>query len=187
MIFNRTQAVPMLSEYEDYRPYLCRDFDYRCAYCLRHEFFFGGGEAGEIDHHRPRHLFPALTAEYSNLYWSCRKCNAVKGGKWPSAEQMENGIRFLDPCVEDHDDHWTVQADGTLEPLTLVGRYTIQQIRLDGPTLIEFRALMYRLEERTQEIEAALAGTGLSLEVRASLQAEVAATDLLLRPPVFAL
>lgn len=52
MILQRSLDVPALDEYGAYRPYLRQDFEYRCAYCLRHEFFFGGGEAGEIDHHR---------------------------------------------------------------------------------------------------------------------------------------
>ena len=71
MIFRRSFDVRVQGSYTAYRPFLRRDFAFRCAYCLRHEFFFGGGEAGEIDHFRPRHLFPDLLNNYDNLYWSC--------------------------------------------------------------------------------------------------------------------
>lgn len=187
MIFQRSPDVPALDEYEAYRPYLRQDFEYRCAYCLRHEFFFGGGEAGEIDHHRPRHLFPGLTAQYGNLYWSCRRCNAVKGGKWPSAEQIGRGLRFLDPCAEDHDDHWRTRADGTLEPVTSIGQYTVRQMRLDRPTLTQFRQFLHQLQERVRAIEAALTATDLSPEMRAGLWAELDAATMLIHPPVFTL
>lgn len=185
MIFRRSLDVPALSTYEAYRPFLRRDFDFRCAYCLRHEFFFGGGEAGEIDHFRPRHLFPELLAVYGNLYWSCRKCNAVKGGVWPSAAQTERGLRFLDPCADDQTDHWQAHADGTLTALTSPGRYTLRHIRLDRSTLVQFRAFLFSLQARVSAIEAALEAAGLSPTLRAALQAELTAAATLLSPPVF--
>jgi len=185
MIFGRSEGVPAVNGYEAYRPFLRRDFEYRCAYCLRHEFFFGGGEAGEIDHYRPRHLFPDLIAEYSNLYWSCRKCNAIKSSKWPSEEQAGRGLRFLDPCAEDHDDHWVVQADGTLEPLTSVGEYTVIQIRLNRAALTHLRRFLHQTQERIRAIKAALMEASLSPEVHLGLLAEMSAMDVLVHPPVF--
>lgn len=185
MIFLRSPDVLALDDYEAYRPLLRRDFDHRCAYCLRHEFFFGGGEAGEIDHHRPRHLFPAQVNEYRNLYWTCRKCNAIKGGKWPSAVQWGQGLRFLDPCAEDPDDHWQAHADGTLTALTPAGRYTIRQTRLDRPALAEFRRFLSGLQARVRTLEAALLAADLSPALRAGLRAELDAAATLLHPPVF--
>lgn len=162
MIFRRSLDVPALNNYKDYRPFLCRDFEFRCAYCLRYEFFFGGGEAAEIDHFRPRHLFPALLNDYQNLYWSCRKCNAIKGGKWPGAAQVVRGLRFLDPRADDADDHWQTHADGTLTPLTPTGQYTVRHIM-------------------------ALMRADLAPVVRAGLQAELDAAATLLAPPTFSL
>lgn len=183
-VFRRSADVPAQDHYEAYRPFLRRDFDFRCAYCQRHEFFFGG-EAGEIDHFRPRHLFPALLNNYDNLYWSCRKCNAVKGATWPNTDQTERGLRFLDPCRDDPAEHWQTRADGTLAALTLPGRYTIRHIRLDRPTLVQFRAFLYGLQARVAAIEAALEAADLSPVLRAGLQAELTAAATLLSPPVF--
>lgn len=185
MIFQRSADVLVQNSYEAYRPFLRRDFDFRCAYCLRHEFFFGGGEAGEVDHFRPRHLFPALLNDYDNLYWSCRKCNAVKGRTWPSADQTERGLRFLDPCGDDQTHHWQAHTDGTLTALTLPGQYTIRHIRLDRPTLVPFRAFLFGLQARVGAIEAALKKADLPPVLRAGLQAELTAAAILLSPPVF--
>jgi len=56
MIFRRSPNVPVFSDYHQYRDsYLRPDFQYRCAYCLTHEFYFLQGDGGEIDHHRPLH------------------------------------------------------------------------------------------------------------------------------------
>ena len=187
MIFRRSPDVPALDDYTLYRPFLRRDFEFRCAYCLRHEFFFGGGEAGEIDHFRPRHLFPALVNPYPNRSWCCRKCNAVKGGTWPAEAQAERGLRFLDPCADDQNDHWQAHADGTLTASTLPGRYTIRHLRLDRPTLVEFRRFLLALQARAKAIEAALAEADLPPVLRAALQAELASAAALLYPPVFSL
>lgn len=185
MIFRRSPDVPPQETYAAYRPFLRRDFDFRCAYCLRHEFFFGGGEAGEIDHFCPRHLFPDLLNNYDNLYWSCRKCNSVKGGTWPSANQTERGLRFFDPCMDDQTHHWQAHADGTLTALSLPGRYTIRHIRLDRPTLVQFRAFLCGLQARVSVVEAALQEADLEPVLRAGLQAELTAAAILLSPPVF--
>ena len=187
MIFRRTRDVPTFQDYLDYRPFLRRDFEYRCAYCLRHEFFFGGGEAGEVDHHRPLRLYPELRNEYGNLYWSCRRCNAIKSGKWPSAHQLAQGFRFVDPCAEDHEDHWQTHSDGLLTPLTAPGRYTIRHIQLDRPVLTEFRRFLSRLQEQVREIEAELQNSNLSLDTRESLLHDLRSVTGLIAPPVFSL
>lgn len=187
MIFHRTLNVPELKSYLDYRPILRHDFEYRCAYCLRHEFFFGGSEAGEVDHHRPVRLFPERKNEYGNLYWSCRRCNALKSGKWPSASQLAQGFRFVDPCADDHDDHWQTHQDGTLTPLTAPGRYTIRHIQLDRPVLTEFRRFLSRIQEQVSGIEAELQNANLSLDIRMGLLNNLKTVTGLIVPPVFSL
>ena len=54
MIFSRSLNVPLFNDYRAYRDaYLRPDFQYRCAYCLAHEFYFLQGDGGEIDPFRP--------------------------------------------------------------------------------------------------------------------------------------
>jgi len=116
VIFRRTPDVPLLNDYRVYRnSYLHPDFGYRCAYCLTHEFYFLQGDGGEIDHFRPFHAsghdFSHLKNEYRNLYWTCGQCNSEKSNLWPSDADYAEGFRFLDPCIEDHDDHWATLTE----------------------------------------------------------------------------
>jgi len=91
----------------------------------------------------------------------------------------------LDPCAENQEDHWQTHADGTLTALTPAGRYTVRHIRLDRPTLVEFRRFLLGLQARVIGIEAALMKADLTPVLRSSLQAELNAAATLLTPPVF--
>ena len=145
------------------------------------------GITGEINHRKPLHLFPNLRNAYDNLYRSCRKCNAVKSGLWPSENQIRRGLRFLDPCTEDHDDHRRTQPDGSLVPTTLTGRYTIRHVCLDRPTLTEFRRFLWHIQERAEAAEAGLRASGLPPEARARLLAELEAATAWLPPPILSI
>lgn len=193
MIFRRSPHVPVLENYEDYRDaYLRPDFQFRCAYCLTHEHFFLDGETGEIDHHRPLRPPPSsgmdfshLKNAYSNLYWSCRGCNQREGNRWPPDEEYRRGDRFLDPCVEDHDDHWETLADGMVSPQTTLGAYTIRHIRLNRPRLVWRRAEMFRDQQKAREIETLLARPDLPPDLRDVLLRFLEQVKAQLDPPVF--
>ena len=77
--FVRHENPPYFQNYQDYRPFLRRDFRFFCAYCERNEFVLGGSEFFEIDHFRPVHLFPEHTSRYTNLYYVCGKCADSEG------------------------------------------------------------------------------------------------------------
>ena len=165
MPFQRSLDVPQLSHYSDYRDdWLRPDFRYRCAYCLTHETYFLSGDGGEIDHHRPLNPpakvnkdFSHLAHVYSNLYWTCGKCNRSKGNTWPTDREFAQGLRFLDPCGEDHAAHWHTLLDGTLRPTTRTGEYTIAKIRLNRRRLREHRRHQQEIQELIQRVEAILA------------------------------
>jgi hypothetical protein len=145
MIFTRSIPNRLYSDYTQNRLMLRQDFRFRCAYCLRHEFFLGGEAGCCIEHHRPvrgPYARPDLIADYNNLYWCCRECNENKGDTWPTPEAYDQGWRFLDPCnaEDDHDLHLRVLGDGTLEPLTNTGRYTSNVLKLWREHLNYFRA-----------------------------------------------
>jgi hypothetical protein len=190
MIFHRRVPPKRFAEYSRYRPHLRLDFQYRCAYCLRHEYYLGGEAGCCIDHYRPvSGLYgrPDLVAEYDNLYWCCRECNENKGDAWPSLELYVNGYRFLDPCnsEDDHDLHMRVRADGSLELLTNAGRFTCDTLRLWRAQLAYHRAEMFRCQEEVREVRARLAKKAIPKEQREDLDALLAALLKVLEPPVF--
>ncbi len=190
MIFRRSLDVPPLVDYRAYRdPYLRPDFQYRCAYCLTHEFYFLQGDGGEIDHFRPLHAgnhdFSHLKNEYGNLYWTCGQCNLEKGNSWPNDADYAEGLRFLDPCAEDHDDHWATHADGTVTAKTDTGRFTIRFVRLDRQRLNDLRRLLHSYQEKIASLESELERRELAPERHAALLAHLADIKLLIAPPVF--
>ena len=75
------------------RQELARDFQGLCAYCEQpctaptreHTF-----EEESIDHYRPRQRFPQLSLDWSNLVYSCRRCNLAKANKWPETGDCIN-------------------------------------------------------------------------------------------------
>lgn len=192
MIFQRSADVPQFSRYQDYRPYLRIDFQYRCAYCLTHERYFLDGEAGEIDHHRPLHPpealgkdFSHLANVYSNLYWSCPRCNLYKGNLWPTDMEYERGERFLDPCAEDHDAHWETHPDGTVTATTATGQYTIQFLRLNRAVLRRRRAALHKDRQKLAQIRRELEQADVALEYQQMLRSYLEDIQERINPPVF--
>lgn len=153
-IFTRRESPPFFADYAKYRGFLQRDFLYRCAYCERSEAYLGGGDFFTIDHFRPKHKFPDLANDYSNLYYSCSKCNGHKWKSWPSPDLERRGFGFADPCLEDmYIDHFEEGGSGTLTALTRCGEYTAQHIRLNRPDLLRWRRLRQRARADVREWE----------------------------------
>lgn len=132
----RKQNPAKKSHWRYYKPFLRIDFRYRCAYCQIHEAFWGTQRNFVVEHFRPRDRFPLLILEYSNLYYACNKCNGSKWDIWPSDQQIAKGLFFVDPCREDlYARHVRIRSDGSLEPLTRCGAYTVEHLRLYRKTL----------------------------------------------------
>jgi hypothetical protein len=192
MSFQRSPDVPHFNDYRAYREFLRRDFRFRCAYCLTHERFFQGGDGGAIDHFRPLHPpeetgkdFSHLRNTYANLYWTCGVCNNIKGNRWPTDEEYEDGLRFLDPCVEDHEDHWYMSPNGRVTPLTTIGQYTTAHLNLNRPPLVDLRRWLYELAQRATRIQETLAMKPLSDDHRLALQNHLHDIEQIIEPPVF--
>jgi hypothetical protein len=132
----------VLGGYQGFRPHVRVDFEKSCAYCLLAELFAAGEQNFELDHFRPKSLFPALINDFYNLYYACHPCNKIKGAKWPAAELLTQGIGFVDLCKDDFGAHFLERMDGRLEGLTPSARYTIDALCLNNKHLIEIRLLL---------------------------------------------
>ena len=146
-------------KYRAYKPHLQRLFRQRCAYCLSHEKLMGRFDAMEVDHFRPtgRPEFAHLELAWTNLYYCCRGCNLHKSSKWPKDVELEQGLRFVDPCEEDPEEHFQLtrdesgNEDGKIASKTPAGRYTIAKIWLDRQQLIDIRLDIARGESKIRE------------------------------------
>lgn len=159
------------TNYHSYKPYLRKEFLYRCAYCTLHEGDIGAGGVWHycVEHFRPKKKFPDLRCTYSNLYYACPVCNTTKNETWPSDEYMEQGFYFVDPCTEDlYVDHTEEQDDGRLKHKTKAGFYTIEHLRLNRRFLQKIRKDRREARAKIAELLSLLA----SLQEKSSVSAD---------------
>lgn len=145
--FTRTSPAPIVKgDYPAYRPFVRKDFEQCCAYCYLHERHAAGEFNFQLDHYRPKHLFPNLRKQFENLYWSCSVCNGIRSKykHWPSDELLAKGICFVDLCKDDFDQHYEILPDGRLKALTPSADYTIDKINLNSDHLVKLRAILRR-------------------------------------------
>ncbi len=135
----RKPAPPIQGGYSGFRPFVRQDFRETCAYCLLEEFLAAGAENFELDHFRPRSLFPHFQDDYYNLYYACHPCNRIKHQKWPSLALEALGIGFVDLCADDFSTHFQELDDGRWIGLTLRASFTIDALRLNRAHLVEIR------------------------------------------------
>ena len=140
--------------YPQYKPHLKPLFRSRCAYCLSHDELLGGLEEMQVDHFRPtgRPEFAHLEHAWVNLYYSCRKCNRCKWHHWPSAQQWDQGLRFVDPCEDDPDFHIRLRTNCEVRHVTTAGKYTIARIQLNRKSLVDRRRERARAEVEAQAV-----------------------------------
>jgi hypothetical protein len=165
VLFQRLESPPQQKTYQDYKPYLRKDFRSRCAYCLIHEAHYGGLRNYHVDHFRPQKRFPNLVLTYTNLYYACSLCNIFKGETWPSPKQLKAGFKFGDPCKEDlYEKHFQIdKRDGSLRALTNIGQFTKDHLRLDRRQLRKHRQRQIEARQKCKELRAALLTPGLPI------------------------
>ena len=79
----------------------------RCMFC-------SGSEASDVEHYRPKAVFPALSMTWLNYLWSCTPCNRGKLNRFPP--DTEAGGRFLNPLDDDVWEFFFIDEFGILTP-----------------------------------------------------------------------
>jgi uncharacterized protein (TIGR02646 family) len=165
----RKGKKPADARWRDFQSALSEVFFNLCAYCEQ-------VCKGEVDHFRPKSLFPEHVYEWSNWVYACHTCNHNKLEKWPRGG-------YVDPCAksaqvrpEAHFDFDTKTAEIVPKTgATAVQRRralaTIQDLGLNG---------YHHRKARTQCLELvkiALAGVGADEYERKRLAAYVASRE----------
>lgn len=104
-----------------------------CCYC---ESTIGVSDFENIEHLKPKSIFPELCFEWDNLHFSCGVCNTFKFDKWDS----ENKI--IDPCIDEPNEHIKYQK-WQIENKTLRGKTTIEHTNLNRKKLLDARQKVY--------------------------------------------
>lgn len=125
------------TSYRKALPELRRDFEDRCAYCMRR---IGTETEMHVDHFDPRKK-KLKRQEYSNLFLADAHCNCAKGDTWPTTDEQAAGCRFLN-CCDEYDYGTSIFEDPTTHELvgtSPAATYHIEIIDLNDPGLIEER------------------------------------------------
>ena len=79
----------------------------RCMFC-------SGSESSQIEHFRPKAIFPALAMTWENLLWACGICNQSKRDQFPPDTQP--GAPIINPIEENVWDFFFIDEFGNLTP-----------------------------------------------------------------------
>lgn len=109
------------TNYIDYKPWLRDEFKFCCVYCLdRERWRSRSHHEFEVDHRKPNTKKVKRLNRYSNLVYSCHRCN-----------QLKNDDEIHDPCEAPFGDHLRVRKNGTIVGKTPIGKAIIKLLHLE--------------------------------------------------------
>jgi hypothetical protein len=107
----------------------------RCEYCLV-------PQTAVFVPHQPDHIIAEQhggQTDSDNLALACIHCNRRKGPNIASIEPLSNELTFLfNPRTQQWQEHFLLDA-AAIQPLTAVGRVTINVLQLNSPERLEVR------------------------------------------------
>ncbi|MBI1880064.1 MAG: HNH endonuclease [Chloroflexi bacterium] len=112
--------------------------NYRCEYCLVHT-------DDVLLSHQADHIIAeqhggATSAE--NLAFACVHCNRQKGPNIASIDPISSGLTPLfNPRTQIWDEHFSLEQ-ASIQPITSVGRVTVQILKLNHPDRIRVRQVL---------------------------------------------
>ena len=122
-------------DYRSYKKFLKQDFESKCAYCNVSDEQIT--TPFEVDHFVPSKICEEynrrdLITDYSNLIYSCKKCNLAKsdlynGSKIP--EELSND-RFYNPVDVDYNNIFYRNIIGGIDSQDIKGRNMIVDLKL---------------------------------------------------------
>ncbi len=106
----------------------------QCAYC---ECSLNSKRVQQVEHFKPKSLFPLSAYDWDNYLLACGGCNGPKSDKWP---QNGDYLRPDDPAF-DPSQHLTFDANGDVVGMTPTASQTIADFELKRKLLNDDRKL----------------------------------------------
>jgi hypothetical protein len=117
--------------------------NFSCEFCGVTET--DSGDQLTIDHFQPK--AKGGSDDFENLLYSCARCNQYKLDYWPT---QPDDLNLWNPRQEQASQHFLELEDGTLHPLTPVGTFTLQRLRLNRSPLVAYRLRKQKQAEETR-------------------------------------
>lgn len=171
-------SPPKYATVSNYREYLRKTFNYSCAYCTVTEAEVLAATFN-IDHFRPKSLFPQLERDCTNLRYACPRCNIYKSDHWIPKSMgchrncascktricTTNIPRFIDVRVEEPSDYLYEKDDHICAyDGSKVAEYTIRSLRLNRDQLVRLRHNRRFMENWAKDLEDLLSRTKLRMD-----------------------
>ena len=126
------RSIHIETDYAEAREALKEDFAGLCGYCGKNSRYLPYNY--EIDHFVPKTIAPERINDYQNLVFACRKCNRIKGSKWPTNDKTisnDGRIGFVDPAADEYDVHLSRDEQGRIVFNTDLGKNMYELLRFD--------------------------------------------------------
>ncbi|MBK7862486.1 MAG: hypothetical protein IPJ65_28540 [Archangiaceae bacterium] len=153
-------------------------------YCCIHEAGFGGYRNFHVEHLRPKSRFRSQENKYSNLFYACAVCNALKGNDWPKAKELvPDVVCYPDPSVVNYATLFSADGDSSVSGTTLAGKYLVEKLYLNRPQLLMERRhtrVLAELEQEMSEIDSVIESEPGDVAALKALITEFTATTRLL-------
>lgn len=81
---------------------------FKCAYC---ETPINASHSGQVEHFKPKSIFPSLAYDWGNYLLGCGGCNGAKSDKWPK----RGG--YIRPDKDKLDGKFQFEPDGTVKAM----------------------------------------------------------------------
>ena len=150
----RTNIKPK-NNYRDYESDLRIDFQDTCGYCGK--IVEVSKSDFEIDHFVPKSLAKSKINNYDNLVYSCKQCNRKKSNKWPTQDiniSHNEKEGFIDPVLEEYDEHLERTVNGEIIGKTELGNYMVKAFAFDKRPIQEIWKLVKLSQERNRLLKA---------------------------------
>jgi len=163
IVFTRNRITRTCNkEYADdknYKEYLQKDFNHRCAYCDLHDSWIKP-LSYQIDHFIPMRVFIAakrdeLKTKYINLMYACPACNRLKSDLFSGdvvSGKIENQL-FYNPDTDDLNKYFYRDENGQILSDDDKGNEIIKRLQLYRPTK-QWGWYLDELQEVYQIVEA---------------------------------
>lgn len=138
----------------DIKSAVIQDSHGKCIYC---ESEITSISYGDIEHLKPKSVYPELTFEWDNLGLACTKCNVKKNNNFDSA------LPYINPYLEDPEDFFMALSIYIYsKPESKRGKITELSLELNRPELLESRK--ERIELIRSLVENYVSETNVSLK-----------------------
>lgn len=123
----------------------------KCAYC---ESLINARRSKQVEHFRPKSLFPSLAYDFENYFLACNGCNGAKSDNWP-----KRGT-YVRPDHRQVETRFTFNATGRMvaQQSDAEAKRTVKDFDLDREGLRQARRVAIRTQTQMMQevIEAPL-------------------------------